>query len=631
MLDLTLTRILTDSQAIEDPRRHRDRVLALAARGPRVVRALATVALLAVVAAAYMGWKWHADGGGFVTFAMGILLAVFGLYLFASVTFSPERPRELEVHRAQAPGLFSMVDKAIEIVGAPAIHHVMITDGFDLNVIHVPRFGVWDLPRVGRIGGTRNYLLIGLPLLQTLSTNQFAALLVHHMMRNRLMSTTPLGRAVHERAVWWRAYQTLRRRRSPTVWPLRLFAASHATKLYALGIPLVMDLAIEADSKTAALIGKPLLGEAFAGHAVGAKFYEEEYLPRVNAQAAESPQPTASLYGQIADAALSMWQGRDAQRLLSASLTHRTDLTDTSPCLADRLAALGVAAKAPTPPSKPAAMAAFGERQASLIAHLDAAWWRQHSSQWQLRFKDAQAARDELLQLKLAEAGGRLSADEWVRLAELMERFEPTGNIEGALAAALAADGTHPVAAFKLGMRRLAVGDQAGVEMLRTAMDAGYKIAESAALAASYLRAHGQGQDARRFEEGAKAHRTAELKALEQLSNVRANDAFVAHGLKPHELRTLVSLINAHDGIAAAFLARKNHATVQHASLLILAIKFEKNPTTPPYRILRMIEAELQLPTRYQVILLDHTQAQLHKTLQALAHASLPRVADSVL
>jgi hypothetical protein len=617
MSDLTLTRLLLESNAEEDPVKHRRRVLALASRGPRFIFTLAGVGVLALAALGYQAWKAAGarDAAGWLI-VIFVPLVALAAYVFASVAFRPERPRERSLRPEDAPELFKLIAKAREIVGAPPVHKVMLTGDFDLGAINVARFGVWDLPVLAGVGGPRNYLLVGMPLLQALSVNQFSALLVHQMMRLKLMRATPAGRVVVQRNVWWRGFQTLRRRKSPTIWPLRLFAASHAPKLYALSIPLVQEMTIDADARTAALIGRPLIGEAFIAQAVASRFYRDVYLVALNAEAEQAPQPKGSVYGRIAEAASTLWTGAQGNRMLSMCLAERSGVSDPTPALAERLEVLALAPRLPATPRVSAAAVVLGERLAGFVQVLDEDWFKRHAKQWRARFDEATSGRDELMHLKIGHAGHTLGAAEFLRMAELLERFEPGVDTTALYREALSLDPDQPQACFRLGMIRLAEGDPEAIALLDRAAEQGFKVVEAANLATSFLRARGETAEAKRFDERAKARKAEENKAWAELAELSPGDRFGAASLLPHEQRRVTALIQNQDGIAAAYLVRKAHATVSNLSFYVLGLEFRSDLTVPPYRVARVIEAELQLPGRFAVIILDRTQKSLAAALR---------------
>ena len=81
------------------------------------------------------------------------------------------KPRGQEVTRAQAPALFAAIDAMRSRMKGPPVHHVLVVD--EVNAAIVQR------PLLGLVGWPRNYLLLGLPLLESLPPEEALAVVAH--------------------------------------------------------------------------------------------------------------------------------------------------------------------------------------------------------------------------------------------------------------------------------------------------------------------------------------------------------------------------------------------------------------------------------------------------------------------
>src|SRR5205814_4685403 len=80
-------------------------------------------------------------------------------------------PQGRAVTRTEAPELFAVLDDLQTQLRSAAFHQVFIDPRCNAGVVQVPRLGVF--------GWSRNYLLIGLPLLDGLSPDEMRAVLAH--------------------------------------------------------------------------------------------------------------------------------------------------------------------------------------------------------------------------------------------------------------------------------------------------------------------------------------------------------------------------------------------------------------------------------------------------------------------
>lgn len=145
------------------------------------------VGLLAVLGYAYIfsvlallsGMVWAlrqamvSRGGTYAVDQVNVIASLFGLGIIRLFWVSFPRPKGLELNSKQVPKLFALVDELRVALNTPKFDHILLTD--EQNA------GVLQIPRLGFLGWQRNYLLLGLPLMQSLSPQQFRAVVAHEL------------------------------------------------------------------------------------------------------------------------------------------------------------------------------------------------------------------------------------------------------------------------------------------------------------------------------------------------------------------------------------------------------------------------------------------------------------------
>jgi len=107
-----------------------------------------------------------------IIFASWILVVAPIVWLTIRMFLVPQPvPEGRELTEAEAPQLFRMIADLRERLQAAPIHHVLITNEFNAAIAQCPRFGLF--------GGYRNYLILGLPLLDAVSANELLAVVAH--------------------------------------------------------------------------------------------------------------------------------------------------------------------------------------------------------------------------------------------------------------------------------------------------------------------------------------------------------------------------------------------------------------------------------------------------------------------
>lgn len=93
--------------------------------------------------------------------------------ILRSLWVSLPAPIGLQLKRKQVPELFVLLDELSKALQVPRFHRVLLTPEFNAGVVQVPRWGLF--------GGQQNYLLLGLPLMQALSPQEFRAVIAHEL------------------------------------------------------------------------------------------------------------------------------------------------------------------------------------------------------------------------------------------------------------------------------------------------------------------------------------------------------------------------------------------------------------------------------------------------------------------
>ena len=165
------------------------RVAALAVVG--YAGLLAVLAGVTLLAALFFALMFYADTEGRIVCGIigGIVLIGGGAMALRVLLVRVPPPEGRAVSRAETPSLYGLLDELCGALRSSTFHHVLITGTCNASVVQVPRLGA--------LGWQRNYLLLGLPLLEGLSVSEVRAVLAHefsHLSRED---------ALPSRKPWW--------------------------------------------------------------------------------------------------------------------------------------------------------------------------------------------------------------------------------------------------------------------------------------------------------------------------------------------------------------------------------------------------------------------------------------------
>lgn len=326
-----------------------------------LILSLAALAL----AAASASWTAIDQGQPLHTVAwVGLGLASLGSAiagLRALLRLAPQ-PAGIRLPRAAAEDFFRLLDDLAWRAGVEPVEQVRITD--EINAAIVQR------PSLGLMGAMRTELLIGLPLVHSLSPAQFAAVLAHEFGHMAAQRQGWCGWGGYLRAWWMRALDAL----LPGIPRGLPWLARHGERFCRDMLRLARIEELEADAVAARLVGPALLGETLVELSRKAHFLQHDYWPRVQAL-------------RTLDAASVVRPFREMGHGVAAGFSHAAVAADPElrasevradpfhPSLRRRLSALRMRAAALPAASGSAAEHFFAGLLPSLAWIFDRAWW----------------------------------------------------------------------------------------------------------------------------------------------------------------------------------------------------------------------------------------------------------------
>lgn len=317
-----------ESVARERPRAYRLRVAALAALGYGYLLGMLVVLLAATALVVLAALTGHA-----LLIKLALPLGALALAVVRSLWIRLPAPTGLALSRENAQPLVAMLEELRKELGAPRAHRVLL-DG-DLNA------GIVQVPRLGGLGGSGNYLVIGLPLLQALSPDEFRAVLAHelgHLSGNHGRFSAWIYRL---RSSWTRLLDRLEETRRAGAGLFLAFFRWYAPYFNAYSFALARAQEYEADRMAAEAAGAPTAARALVRLELSARYLHGSYWPGLYGRARREPEPPADPFTPLAQLLPEAAGHAEASTWLEDALRRPTDAADTHPALSERLAALG--------------------------------------------------------------------------------------------------------------------------------------------------------------------------------------------------------------------------------------------------------------------------------------------------
>lgn len=500
-----------------------------------------------------------------------VLLALFGgmgWAILRSLWVRTEAPEGVRLTRKDVPGLFALTDGLRSKLKSAPFHEVMLTGDFNAAVSQVPRLGVF--------GWQKNYLVLGLPLLQSLPPTEFEAVLVHefaHLSGNHGRLGTWLYRL---RRSWQNVFENLARQESGGASVLQKFIGWYWPRFNAHAFVLSRAQEYEADALAASHAGAENIAAALTRISVYDRHLDEAFWSEIGREAARQPAPPDNIYERLPELLRSGPSREHLAEWLKQSFLMDTTNNDTHPCLRDRLLAVGqlpagvkdgVFPSALPPLSSGTAAEAFlGSGQASLTHQLGMLWAKNAQATWQHRHQEAEKARKELAALDAegSKAGDAEAEPVERKVERLWKRSLAIRTSEGDAAAlpllkeVLALSPAHPGANFLVGADMLERDESSGTGHIEQAISGDPELAgPGLGVLGAYYHRNGMKDQRRQIEDRMERLADEEAEFYRERASATAADEFIPHGLSEGEMESLRRLLASEAVVLDAVVAKK--------------------------------------------------------------------------
>lgn len=317
----------------------------------------------------------------FVMFVVGLCLFYGGTRVFVWLYVPECLPDGVALPHGSETSLRLLITRVGRRFGYPDIDFLWITGDMNAAVVQRPQWGLF--------GPVRTHLLLGLPLLHSVSTRQLAAILAHEFGHLVLQRQGLDAWSCHARAWWFRVVDRV-------VDEVPFFSAfidrlSRRAVIDALRLAHLEEF--EADDAAARVAGARLVSEALIEVALKERFLADDYWSMIMAQSALRPTPSIRPYREMGHGMLAGFRRPETVGMACACEMFGGDdaVTNMHPSLSDRLLALGaIRVRGCVDDERSAADVHLGARARTELARtLDHAWWGAIRQDWRTLYKRA--------------------------------------------------------------------------------------------------------------------------------------------------------------------------------------------------------------------------------------------------
>lgn len=546
------------------------------------------------------------------------LWMLFGLVSIATFWVQYTPLQDPEIFRDDFPELFAMIDELRVRLNAPKIHHVVINS--DHNA------AIYQAPRLGWLGWYQNYLILGLPLLQSLSPEQFKSTLAHEIGHLSGNDSRFAGWIYRVRYMWEQLTH------DNDLFMLQWFFRWYEPLIKAYSFVLVRDREYAADALAQRMTSQEVTASDLIQTYIYQYYLQKCFTSQLDKQARDSEVPPENVVTQMLTALRQPLDSQMAQVWLGLALGEATDTDDTHPCLSDRLAEIGYPIPkvwTPQPILVTAAEWYFGNRLADLAIELDAQWYKSHQAKWLEQYQRTQYQRAYLTMLNLQGSNQRLTITEAVCQAELITELSGDAKSLPFWYEILAREPNHPRTNYQVGRILINRGHQSGCVYLEQAitLDPDLVIPSCEQLYQFYTYQNDL-VSAEIYLDWRQQYLPKQWRSkLER--QVKDIDKFVPHDLTPNRIAEIQQQLAKYPVIDRAYLVCKPMKVFPNLPLYILVIKL-RNPPELNSSLTEQLQIELNLGERLIIIATsnqpvdtNHRNMRLIKNIERVVDANI--------
>lgn len=309
--------------------------------------------------------NWPAEWWWPMSQLLVLLIGGAGSFFVFKTRFAP--PKGPALTAANAPALIDLIDELLAEYRAPAVHRVIASPDYKLELVKTPTLGF-------PVRFTHT-LIIGLPVLQALPALHFKVVLARRIGQLSRRQAPISAWLYHLRGIWFQ-YRDLARAPGfgvhTVLWsPFRVIAPMYAR----LAGVAMRKYEMEGDAYALQVVNDEDVAEAIAQDMGAEAFIQQEYWPAIAQLAAKKREEANKPYTNMPSLMRKRLQDERMQKRLAGMFEQEAEAAADAPGLKERLLHIGHAElRLPAWSEDPAALTYLGATAGKLAGIFDMLW-----------------------------------------------------------------------------------------------------------------------------------------------------------------------------------------------------------------------------------------------------------------
>ena len=287
----------------------------------------------------------------------------------------------LKLSKERVPDLYRVITGVRGDIPQPAINSVVLTDQYELRIEEVPCFGFPFL--------TTTTLAIGMPMLQTLSEEEFRCELMKRLGQYSRGRFQPCHWLFRSRRLWRRYLNAFNEHKRLGGTPLRWFFSVYSPLFEMLTLPAARMDELAGDDAALEWLNDKDYFVALKSSSIAEIFLKADYWRKVHQAAVKNPKATLKPFEKLEHISGYLGSQNFRRKWLCNAVVAKQNLSKAMPVFSARRENLGQSklGDAPVAAEKTAAMACLGAARKELVSNLDKHWCSTTCAQWRADYR----------------------------------------------------------------------------------------------------------------------------------------------------------------------------------------------------------------------------------------------------
>lgn len=289
------------------------------------------------------------------------------------------RVQGLKLTRELAPDLYRLVAEVGKYTTPSTIRNIVLTDQYELRIEQTPRFGYPF--------GLDSVLVVGMPMLQTLSEEQFRCELLRRFGQYS-GGRFRLSHWVFRARLLWRQYlDALVKHKSPGNLLMRWFFSIYTPLFDALALPVVRKDELVGDSCVLEWVNDRDYFDAVMSSTFAKSFLGGHYWRKVYQSALKTPKVVQKPFENLEHISGHLQSKAFRRKLLESAFSAEQNCFEPMPSLSVRMENIGQSKLRDMPVlDRTAAQVLLSDARKDIVPMMDELWYSTTFSHWKARY-----------------------------------------------------------------------------------------------------------------------------------------------------------------------------------------------------------------------------------------------------